>query len=142
MGYLHATIEGSPRVLSCHTNTSPIFYLGTIYYTPILYLGRCPYTFVFGRIWQNAPYFLGKCYLEWCARFLKNCVSGKACDFFSTFSVTHHLGCFFVHVPKWMVKSTNMSSFLPFLQHPDMKKKFQDALYLYYCSRKFLQSKK
>merc|ERR1712029_706247 len=32
-------------------------------------------------------------------------------------------GCFFVHVPKWMVKSTNMSSFLPFLQHPDMKKK-------------------
>merc|ERR1712029_631111 len=45
-------------------------------------------------------------------------------------------------VPKWMVKSTNMSSFLPFLQHPDMKKKFQDALYLYYCSRKFLQSKK
>jgi len=28
--YLHATIEGSPRVLSCHTNTSPIFYLGTI----------------------------------------------------------------------------------------------------------------
>merc|ERR1712029_1111771 len=57
-------------------------------------------------------------------------------------NVTHHLGCFFVHVPKWMVKSTNMSSFLPFLQHPDMKKKFQDALYLYYCSRKFLQSKK
>jgi len=57
------------------------------------------------------------------ARFLKNCVSGKACDFFSTFSATHHSGWFFVHVPKWMVKSTNMSSFLPFLQHPDMKKK-------------------
>merc|ERR1712029_396166 len=32
---------------------------------------------------------------------------------------------FFVHVPKWMVKSTNMSSFLPFLQHPDMKKSFK-----------------
>merc|ERR1712029_952411 len=49
---------------------------------------------------------------------------------------------FFVHVPKWMVKSTNMSSFLPFLQHPDMKKKFQDTLYLYYCSRKLLQYSK
>merc|ERR1711974_76828 len=59
--------------------------------------------------------------LEWRVRFLKNCASGKACDFFSTYDTPFRL--FFVQVPKWMVKSTNMSSFLPFLQHPDMKKK-------------------
>jgi len=188
--YLHATIEGSPRVLSCHTNTSPIFYLGTIPpshtphtipwgYVPLLwYLGEygkmgfglktCQQNnckrlkelfsnsiisifryFVAKLFRQTAvwhfigqqPYCLGKC-VFWNGARASWKIAYLVKPVISFRHMTHHSGWFFVQVPKWMVKSTNMSSFLPFLQHPDMKKKFQDTLYLYYCSRKLLQFKK